>query len=47
MNGPAALKVGVGDVIIVVAYAHMTIEEAKKFRPVIIFPDERTNTLKA
>ena len=47
MNGPAALLVGVGDVIIVVAYAHMSIEEAKKFRPVIIFPDERTNALKA
>ena len=46
MNGPAALKMGVGDVIIVVAYAHMTVEEARKFRPVIIFPDERTNTLK-
>lgn len=47
MNGPAALKVGVGDVIIVVAYAHMSVEEARTFRPVIIFPDERTNTLKA
>lgn len=47
MNGPAALKMGVGDVIIVVAYALMTIEEARKFRPVVIFPDERTNTLKA
>lgn len=46
MNGPAALKVGVGDVIIVVAYAHMTLEEARTFRPVIIFPDERTNTLR-
>jgi aspartate 1-decarboxylase len=46
-NGPAALKVGVGDVIIVVAYAHMTVEEARSFRPIIIFPDERTNTLKA
>lgn len=46
MNGPAALKVGVGDVIIVVAYAHMTVEEARNFRPVIIFPDERTNKLK-
>ena len=33
--------------IIVVAYAHMTVEEARQFRPVIIFPDERTNTLKA
>lgn len=47
MNGPAALKVGAGDVIIVVGYAHMTVEEARTFRPVIMFPDERTNTLKA
>jgi aspartate 1-decarboxylase len=47
MNGPAALRMGVGDVVIVVSYAHMTLEEARAFRPTIIFPDERTNTLKA
>lgn len=46
MNGPAALKMSVGDVIIVIAYARMSIAEARVFRPTIIFPDERTNTLK-
>ena len=47
MNGPAALRVAVGDVVIVISYAQMTVEEARSFRPRIIFPDERTNTLKA
>jgi aspartate 1-decarboxylase len=37
----------VGDVVIVVAYANMTLEEARDFRPTVIIPDERTNTLKA
>ena len=46
MNGPAALRVAVGDVVIVISYAQMTVEEARGFRPRIIFPDERTNTLK-
>jgi len=46
LNGPAALKGSVGDIVIVVAYAHMTLEEARAYRPTIIFPDERTNTLK-
>lgn len=47
MNGPAALRVSVGDIIIVVSYAQLTLDEARSFRPTIIFPDERTNTLKA
>ena len=47
LNGPAALRASVGDVVIVIAYAHMTVEEARSFRPTIIFPDERTNTLRA
>lgn len=47
MNGPAALRVAVGDVVIVISYAQMSLEEARNFRPRIIFPDERTNTLKA
>lgn len=46
MNGPAALRVAVGDVVIVISYAQMSLEEARTFRPRIIFPDERTNTLK-
>ncbi len=46
LNGPAAHKARVGDIVIVVAYAHMGIEEARAFRPSIVFPDERTNKLK-
>ena len=45
MNGPAARKVAVGDVIIIISYASMDFDEAKKFRPAIIFPDTRTNKL--
>ncbi len=45
LNGPAALRATVGDVVIVVAYAHMNLEEAKGFRPTVVFPDERTNKL--
>jgi aspartate 1-decarboxylase len=40
MNGPAALKVSEGDYVIVVAYAQVTPEEAKSFKPFIIFPSE-------
>ncbi len=46
LNGPAARRVSVGDIVIVVAYAHMTLEEAKAFKPTVVFPDERTNRLK-
>lgn len=45
LNGPAALQATVGDVVIVVAYAHMTLEEAQDFKPTVVFPDERTNKL--
>lgn len=40
MNGPAARRVQVGDVIIIISYATMDFEEAKKFKPTVIFPDE-------
>lgn len=40
MNGPAARKVQVGDIVIVMAYASMTVEEAKNYTPTIIFPNE-------
>jgi aspartate 1-decarboxylase len=43
MNGPAARKVAVGDVIIIISYASMDFEEAKSFEPTIIFPDTATN----
>jgi aspartate 1-decarboxylase len=45
LNGPAARKVQIGDIIIVLSYAFMDFEEAKKFRPAIIFPDPSTNTV--
>ena len=40
MNGPAALKIGVGHTVIVIAYGWMTAEEAKDFKPTLVFPDE-------
>lgn len=40
LNGPAARKVQVGDIVILINYAQMTPEEAKSFRPTVIFPDE-------
>lgn len=43
LNGPAARRVAVGDVIIVIAYAQMTPEEAEGFRPTVVFPDTATN----
>lgn len=46
LNGPAARKVAVGDVIIIISYATIDFEEAKSFKPKIIFPDTETNSLK-
>jgi aspartate 1-decarboxylase len=40
LNGPAARKGAVGDIIIVISYASMPFEEAKTFRPKVIFPDQ-------
>jgi aspartate 1-decarboxylase len=45
LNGPAARKVSVGDIVIIVSYASMDFEEAKKFKPRIVFPDTETNKL--
>jgi len=45
LNGPAARKVVVGDVVIIVSYATIDFEEAKTFKPRIIFPDTETNRL--
>lgn len=39
LNGPAARRVQVGDIIIIISYASMDLEEAKTFKPAIIFPD--------
>lgn len=45
LNGPAARKVEVGDIVIIISYASMDFEEAKAFKPTFIFPDTATNTL--
>jgi aspartate 1-decarboxylase len=47
LNGPAARRVEPGDVVIVITYAHMSREDAKDFRPTVIFPDEKTNRLQS
>jgi len=40
LNGAAARKVAVGDLVIIVSYASMDFDEAKTFKPAILFPDE-------
>jgi len=45
LNGPAALKVSLGDNVIILSYAEMEWEEAKKFKPFVVFPDTATNSL--
>ncbi|MBL4653263.1 MAG: aspartate 1-decarboxylase [Flavobacteriales bacterium] len=40
LNGPAARRVQVGDIVLVVSYASMDFEEAKSFSPTVIFPKE-------
>ncbi|MES2734365.1 MAG: aspartate 1-decarboxylase [Bacteroidota bacterium] len=43
LNGPAARKVQVGDIVIVISYASMDFEEAKLFKPAIVFPDHNNH----
>ena len=45
LNGAAARKVAVDDLVIIVSYAYMDFEEAKSFKPKVIFPDSATNHL--
>ena len=45
LNGAAARKVQVGDIVIIMSYALMDFEEAKQFKPSVIFPDSTTNKL--
>ncbi len=45
MNGPAALRCRMGDIIIIMSYALMDFEEAKLFKPSLVFPDTETNQL--
>jgi aspartate 1-decarboxylase len=40
MNGPASRKVSVGDTVIIISYAIMDFEAAKKHKPIIVFPKE-------
>lgn len=45
LNGAAARMVQPGDIVIIMAYASMTPEEARTFKPTVIFPDTNTNRL--
>ena len=45
LNGPAARKVLPGDIVIIISYASMDFEEAKTFKPKIVFPDTATNKI--
>ena len=45
LNGAAARKVAKGDVLILIVYCFMDLEEAKKFKPSLVFPNENDNTL--
>ena len=45
LNGPAARKVQIGDIVIIISYAIMDFEAAKIFKPSIIFPNEKTNRI--
>src|SRR5690554_3082505 len=46
LNGPAARKAQVGDIVIIISYATMEFEEAKKFQPIVVFPDEHNQLFK-
>lgn len=45
VNGAAARRVMVGDVVIIISYGLMDFEEAKHFRPSVVFPDTETNRI--
>lgn len=45
LNGPAARKVQKGDIIIIISYGIMDFEEAKSFKPSLVFPNENDNSL--
>lgn len=45
LNGAAARRVAKGDILILITYAIMDLEEAKKFKPSLVFPNEETNLL--
>jgi aspartate 1-decarboxylase len=45
LNGPAARRVAVDDIIIIIGYGFLDFEEAKTFKPSLVFPNESTNLL--
>jgi aspartate 1-decarboxylase len=45
LNGPAARKGAKGDIIIIISYGILEFEEAKSFKPTLIFPNENDNSL--
>jgi aspartate 1-decarboxylase len=45
LNGPAARRVQVGDIVIVISYATMDFEEARKWKPFLIFPDSNNKLI--
>jgi aspartate 1-decarboxylase len=45
LNGAAARKVQIGDVVIIISYAIMDFEEAKSWKPMVVFPDTLTNRI--
>lgn len=45
LNGPAARKVQKGDIIIIISYGILDFEEAKSFKPTLVFPNEKNNSL--
>ncbi len=45
LNGPAARKVAKGDIVIIISYGIVDFEEAKSFKPALIFPNEKDNSL--
>lgn len=47
LNGAAARKVQVGDILIIISYGLMTLEEAREWKPIIVFPDEKNGIKKS
>ena len=45
LNGPAARKAQVGDIIIIISYCHMDYDEAKSFQPTLVFPDDNNKLI--
>ncbi|UFH53890.1 aspartate 1-decarboxylase [Spirosoma sp. KNUC1025] len=46
LNGAAARRAQVGDIIIIISYAMMTADEAKSFKPTVVFPDDNNRLVK-